>query len=256
MAGLLNSIRKIFLNRNTVTILAVIAGVIVLWFFYNMTLNNAINPKRVPVATREILATELITAKDIEYVEVNKSFLNNANNILTSSSQIINYYVNNGTSIPQGAMFYKNQVTTREEVSKTDFDNIPDGYTIYWLQVDNKSTYANSIYPGDKIDLWITGSDPQTRTIIYDEFINSIDVLEVKDSDGLNVFDDAENRTPAWLSFAVTDEMNTYLRVLERSNFDIIPVPRNKMYTVAGKEVSYSNDNLTKLVESLYQPVY
>lgn len=256
MAGLLNSIRKIFLNRNTVTILAVIAGVIVLWFFYNMTLNNAINPIRVPVATREILATELITAEDIEYVEVNKSFLNNANNILTSSSQIINYYVNNGTSIPQGAMFYKNQVTTREEVSKTDFDNIPDGYTIYWLQVDNKSTYANSIYPGDKIDLWITGSDPQTKTIIYDEFINSIDVLEVKDSDGLNVFDDAENRTPAWLSFAVTDEMNTYLRVLERSNFDIIPVPRNKMYTVAGKEVSYSNDNLTKLVESLYQPVY
>lgn len=256
MAGLLNSIRKIFLNRNTVTILAVIAGVIVLWFFYNMTLNNAINPIRVPVATREILATELITAEDIEYIEVNKSFLNNANNILTSSSQIINYYVNNGTSIPQGAMFYKNQVTTREEVSKTDFDNIPDGYTIYWLQVDNKSTYANSIYPGDKIDLWITGNDPQTRTIIYDEFINSMDVLEVKDSDGLNVFDDAENRTPAWLSFAVTDEMNTYLRVLERSNFDIIPVPRNKMYTVAGKEVSYSNDNLTKLVESLYQPVY
>ena len=256
MAGLLNSIRKIFLNRNTVTILAVIAGVIVLWFFYNMTLNNAINPIRVPVATREILATELITAEDIEYVEVNKSFLNNANNILTSSSQIINYYVNNGTSIPQGAMFYKNQVTTREEVSKTDFDNIPDGYTIYWLNVDNKSTYANSIYPGDKIDLWITGSDPQTKTIIYDEFINSIDVLEVKDSDGLNVFDDAENRTPAWLSFAVTDEMNTYLRVLDRSNFEIIPVPRNKMYTVAGKEVSYSNDNLTKLVESLYQPVY
>ena len=256
MAGLLNSIRKIFLNRNTVTILAVIAGVIVLWFFYNMTLNNAINPIRVPVATREILATELITAEDIEYVEVNKSFLNNANNILTSSSQIINYYVNNGTSIPQGAMFYKNQVTTREEVSKTDFDNIPDGYTIYWLQVDNKSTYANSIYPGDKIDLWITGNDPQTRTIIYDEFINSIDVLEVKDSDGLNVFDDAENRTPAWLSFAVTDEMNTYLRVLDRSNFEIIPVPRNKMYTVEGKEVSYSNDNLTKLVESLYQPVY
>ena len=217
MAGLINSIRKIFLNRNTVTILAVIAGVIVLWFFYNMTLSNAINPVRVPVATREILATELITADDIEYVEVNKSFLNNANNILTNSAQIINYYVNNGTSISKGAMFYKDQVTTREEISKTDFDNIPDGYTIYWLNVDNKSTYANSIYPGDKIDLWITGSDPQTKTIIYDEFINSIDVLEVKDSDGLNVFDDAENRTPAWLSFAVTDEMNTYLRVLDLS---------------------------------------
>lgn len=255
MAGLLNSIRKILTNRNTVTILAVIAGVIILWFFYNMTLNNAINPVRVPVATREILATEQITSDDIEYVEVNRSFLNNAS-VLTSSSQLVGYYVNKGTSIPQGAMFYSNQVVTREVVTQKNYDNIPDGYTLYQLSVNNNSTYANSIYPGDKIDLWISGNNQYTgNQIIYDEFINSIDVLEVLDSDGLNVFDDALNRSPSVITFAVTDEMNTYLRVLERRGFRIIPVPRNKMYTVAGKEVSYSNDNLVSLVESLYQPM-
>lgn len=254
MTGLINGIRKILVNRNTITIIAVLAGVIVLWFFYNMTLENAINPIRVPVAKRTLLATELITVDDIEYVEINKSFLNNANDVITSPSLLINYYVNNGTSIPQGAMFYKNQIATRAEISKTDFDNIPDGYTIYWLPVDMEDTYANSIYPGDKIDLWIYGTDPDTNKKIYDEFINSIDVLEVKDSDGLNVFDDAANRTPSRLSFAVTDEMFTYLNVLDERGYDIVPIPRNKMYTVAGKDVSYSNDLLTSLVESLYQP--
>ena len=254
MAGLINGIRKVLMNRNTITIIAVIGGVILLWFFYNMTLENAINPVRVPVASRNILATEYITADDIEYVEVNKSFLNNAESVITSSSQLIGYYVNKGTSISTGAMFYRDQVTTREVISQTDFDNIPDGYTIYWLPVDMEATYANSIYPGDKIDLWIYGNDPETNRRIYDEFINSIDVLEVKDGDGLNVFDDATNRSPARLSFAVTDEMFTYLNVLDERGFEIVPVPRNKMYTVAGKDVSYSNDLLRQLVESLYQP--
>ena len=101
MAGLINGIRKVLMNRNTITIIAVIAGVILLWFFYNMTLENAINPVRVPVAARNILATEYITADDIEYVEVNKSFLNNAGSVITSSSQLIGYYVNKGTSIPE-----------------------------------------------------------------------------------------------------------------------------------------------------------
>ena len=145
MAGLINGIRKVLMNRNTITIIAVIGGVILLWFFYNMTLENAINPVRVPVAARNILATEYITADDIEYVEVNKSFLNNAESVITSSSQLIGYYVNKGTSISTGAMFYRDQVTTREVISQTDFDNIPDGYTIYWLPVDMEATYANSI---------------------------------------------------------------------------------------------------------------
>lgn len=254
MAGLINGFRKVLTNRNTITIIAVIAGVILLWFFYNMTLENAINPVRVPVASRNLLATEIITADDIEYVEVNRGFLNSANDVITSSSQLIGYYINNGTSVSEGAMFYRNQVTTREVISQTDFDNIPDGYTIYWLPVDMEDTYANSIYPGDKIDLWIYGNDPNTNRRIYDEFINSIDVLEVKDGDGLNVFDDAENRSPARLSFAVTDEMFTYLNVLDERGYNIVPVPRNKMYTVAGKDVSYSNDLLTSLVESMYQP--
>ena len=90
MANLIQNIKNILLNRNTVTILAVLAGVILLWFFYNMTLDNAVNPQRVPIATRTITAKEMITAEDFEYVEVSGEFLHNAN-IITNSNELVGY---------------------------------------------------------------------------------------------------------------------------------------------------------------------
>lgn len=248
MGNIINNLRKFLLNRNTVTILAVLAGVIVLWFFYNMTVSNAVNPQRVPVATRDITATEEITSEDFEFVEVNSEFLKNAS-VITSTSQLVGRYVKNETSIKEGAMFYTSQVVDREDLKEREQEDLPNGYTLYWLKVDNTSTYANSIYPGDKIDLWLRASlDGQ---IVYDEFITSIDVVSVKDSNGQNVFDGNEVRTPAWLSFAVPTEMFEYLSWIGYLNWDLYPVPRNKLYTIEGAETAYSNLALNQLIDSM-----
>ena len=147
-------------------------------------------------------------------------------------------------------MFYREQVVEKSELKEREQEDLPDGYTLYWLQVDNNSTYANSIYPGDKIDLWLKAEI--TNSIVYDEFINSIEVLSVKDSTGQNVFD-ANNagREPEWLAFAVTTEMFEYLELIERiSGMQLFPVPRNELYTTEGAEVSYSNEALKGLIES------
>lgn len=87
--------------------------------------------------------------------------------------------------------------------------------------------------------------------IVYDEFINSIEVVSVKDSRGANVFDSEESGEPARLYFAVTTEMATYLELIERINgFQVFPVPRNELYTTEGAEVSYSNELLLQLIDS------
>ena len=247
MGTLINNIKKVLLNRNTVTILAVIAGVIVLWFFYNMTVNNAVNPQRVPVATRNIMAKEMITAEDFEFVEVSSDFLRNAN-VITNSTQLVGYYVNNETSIPEGGMFYREQIVERSELKEREQEDLPDGYTIYWLEVNNNTTYANSIYPGDKIDLWLKAEIDSM--IVYDEFINSIEVVSVKNSSGDNVFDMENGGEPRYLSFAVTDDMYYYLELAEELGMELYPVPRNKLYTTDGAEVSYSNELLKQLIDS------
>lgn len=248
MGSLLKNIKNILLNRNTITILAVLTGVIVLWFFYNMTVTNAINPQRVPVATRTITATEMITAEDYEMVEISSDFLQNAN-IITNSNQLVGYYVKNETSIAEGAMFYREQVVEKDELKEREQEDIPDGYTLVYMDVDNNTTYANSIYPGDKIDLWLEVE--VDNMYMYDEFINSIEVIAVKDSAGNNVFDSEVRKEPAHLVFAVKTEMFYYISLIKTiSDMDLYPVPRNELYTTEGAEVSYSNPQLLQIIDS------
>ena len=248
MGSLINTFKRFFTNKTTVTILGVVAGVLVLFFFYMYRVNNAVNPREVPIATRTIAATEEITKDDIEIVEIGSSFLSNAD-VYTSANDLVGKYVNTGTSIPKGGLFYASQIVEKEELPNSIFDEIPDGYTIYQLKVNNDSTYANSIYPGDRIDLWMTTT--QDGLIYYGEFIRSIEVLAVRDSSGENVFDVTSGRTPAWLLFAVPTDMYRYLKVAEFiSSISITPVLRNTNYNSEVGSTEITNDVLLQMIEN------
>ena len=75
MGGIKNTFSKFLTNKTTVTILGVILGLGVLVGFYTYRVKNQVNPVKVPVAKREILATEEITKDDIEYIRVSSKFL-------------------------------------------------------------------------------------------------------------------------------------------------------------------------------------
>lgn len=246
--NVMEKIKKLLLNRNTVTILGVLAGVIALWFAYSITLDKAVKPTRVPVAVKDIQAGSIITKDDFEYVDINSDVLKKAG-IITSSSQLINYYVNNNTSITKGSMFYKSQVVKKDELIDRDLEIIPENYKIYWLSVDNTTTYANSIYPGDKIDLWLlTKVD---NKYVYEPFITNIEVLSVKDSKGQNVFDVNSGRTPAVLAFAVPNDIFVYLsKVGFLSGMSLYPVPINKNNADKDATTEISNKELQTLIDS------
>lgn len=246
--NVMEKIKKLLLNRNTVTILGVLAGVIALWFAYSITLDKAVKPTRVPVAVKDIPAGSIITKDDIEYVDINRDVLKKAS-IITSSSQLINYYVNNNTSVTKGSMFYTSQVVKKDELIDRDLEIIPENYKIYWLSVDNTTTYANSIYPGDKIDLWLLTK--VENNYVYEPFITNIEVLSVKDSKGQNVFDVNSGRTPAVLAFAVPNDIFVYLsKVGFLSGMSLYPVPINKNNADKDATTEISNKELQTLIDS------
>lgn len=241
------SFKKFISNKNTVTILGVILGVIVLWYFYQKQVNTAINPITVPYAKVEIGATEEITEDKIGYVEVNSKLLKTSN-ILTTKSAVVGKYVTTGTSIPAGGLFVSSQVVTKDAIPNTILENIPKGYTLFSLAVNNHTTFANSIYPGDRIDLYIKTTD-SNRTV-YGKLIESIEVLAVRDSSGKNVFATTDSKTPSELLFAVPDEMYLLLMKAQYANMTIVPVPRNKNYTEEAGETQYSSDYLKNIILS------
>ncbi len=256
MGNLINNLKKFFTNKNTVTIVGLIVGVIVLWLFYNYRLNQAISPRRVPVAAKTILATEEIKDEDIEWVEINSSFLNKAK-IITNKNQLVGYYVNVGTSIPEGGLFYSSQVVEQKNLPNSIQARIPEGYTLFYFSVNNTTTFGNSMYPGDRIDIYLRTTDEVGR-LVYGKFIESIEILDVRDSQNQSVFDSTSTRQPALLLFAVPsnareDGKKSIYDLLsgarELSGMELVPVPRNKNYTEAQNETKVASEVLRDMVE-------
>ncbi len=247
MGGKKNVFTKFLTNKTTVTLIGIVLGLGVLVGFYIYRVNKQVNPTRIPVAKRAISATEEITKDDIEYVKVSKSFLKKRD-IYKSATNLVGKYVSTGTSIPKGGMFYTAQVVEKKELPNAIFDEIPEGYTIYQLKVDNTTTYANSIYPGDKIDLWLKTTE--NGILVFGEFISNIEVLGVRDNNGQNVFDVTSGRTPAWLLFAVKTDMYRYLKLAESiSGMSVIPVPKNNLVNPDVGSTEYSSQELIDILD-------
>ena len=135
MQNVLNGIKKFLMNKNTVTILGVLAAIAVLYIGYNWRVKQAIDPQKVPYAKVEISSRTLITSDMVGYTTVSKDMLKNNPNIIRNSGLVVGKYVSYGTTIPQNSLFYSQSLMTEEEMPDSAFANIPDDYTIYSLNL-------------------------------------------------------------------------------------------------------------------------
>ncbi len=248
MGNIFTTLKNFVKNKNTVTILCLLVGVAALWIGYSVRVKEATTPIRIPVAARELSAQSEIKQDDIQYIEINSKFLNKVN-AFRNPSEIIGKYVNIGTSIPQGGLFYKAQVVSKSDLPKTLFDNIENGHTLYGLAVNNHTTYGNKIYPGTKIDLYLKATD--NGKVVFGKLIESIEVLAVVDSSGNDVFSSTNPGSPAELLFSVSDE---YFSLLSRAEYisgiTLIPVPRNSAYSSGDTKENISGEDLKNLIDA------
>lgn len=249
MGNLTSGIKRFVSNKNTMTILLVIAGIAVLYVAYNIRLESSVSPVTVPIANKELSATTQITSDDLEWVTINNDFLSNVS-VFTTVSQLDGMYVTTGTSIVEGSLFYTSQVVEKSELPNSVFDDIPEGYTLFSLSVTEDSTYGNSIYPGDRIDLYATVED-DAGIVLFGKLYESIEVLAVRDSNNQDIFSSTTTGTSSLLLFAVPDDdFSILMRAEEVSGLDIIPVPRNKAYTTEGGETQVVSDSIMAIINS------
>lgn len=251
MGNLMTTIKRFLSNKNTVTILAVLAGIIILWYFYNYRVEQAITTIQIPYAVTGIDTGKKIETDNIEYKEITRSTLEDSD-IITDISYLENKYVCDGTSIPQNGFFYESQVCEKSELPNSLFENIPEGNTLYTLSVDNEMTYANSIMPGDYIDLYMQAVD-ENGQILFGPLIESIEVLAVRDSSGLDVFWDSEAGDTAFLLFTVPDDYHKLLNTAElitEYSITITPVPRSASYTQNPGETVIGSETLYNFIMS------
>ena len=251
MGNIGETIKRFVGNKNTVTILAVIAGVIVLWYFYNYRVNQAITTIRVPYSISGVDSSKKINTEEVGYKELTQSSLKDSD-IVTNIAALEDKYICTGSSVAANDFFYESQLCDKKELKNFIFDELGDDEKIYTLSVDFKDTYADSIMPGDYIDLYIRATDDNNK-VIFGPLIESIQVLAVRDSSGRDLFWDSEAGNTAALLFAVPNDYHKLLNVSELISgysIKIIPVPRSSSYTANPGETKMVSDELYNFIMS------
>jgi hypothetical protein len=260
MGNLLVPFKKFLSNKNTVTILGVLLGIVVLYFGYTWRINSSVSPVKIPYANTTLIQGTKITEDVVSYTEVPKDLLNNMSNVQTNINQIVGQLVSFDAKIPVNSYFFSESLISEDEMPDSIFSNIPDGYTIFSLKVDNHSTYANSIFPDDTIDLYIytqygDRDAGEEEKPLFGRFITSIQVLAVKDGKGQNVFRNKDDiGDPEELLFAVPEDLFLLLNKAIKLGVEITPVPRNQSYSEHACATEVTNDFLEQIIlEQTYQ---
>lgn len=250
MNNIIITLKRFFKNKNTVTILGVVLIIGILYWGYTKQIQDATKEISIPVAKKTIQPRTLITKDDVEYIKIPSIAVKS--NVITSTGQIIGKYSNVNTVIPEGSMFYKNVLIDGKDLPDSAFVEVKQGEVVYNFPVDMASTYGNSIFPGNKIDIYMKAVDDDKK-IMVGKLLENVEVLAVKDSQGKNVFEDSsENRTPAYLIFGVKEEIHILLRkasYMTSNGVVLFPVPHGAAVANTG-ETQVSTQYLKDYINS------
>ena len=220
------SIKKFLQNKNIVTVLGIIIILALLYWGYTSTINAQVAPTSVAVAARTIQPREEITTDMVRTISVPRRSI--SDNVLRSPNQVIGMWTAVNTIVPQGSMFFREALVTWEQIPDSAFVAVRDGHRPYALAVTTQSTYGNSIFPGNVIDVFMVVRN-EFGLLMVGRLLARVEVLAVKDSQGNNVFENtAQNRTPATLLFGVPESEFLLLQAAERlrnHGVELFPVP-------------------------------
>ena len=242
------ALKRFLKNKNTVTIIALLTSLAILYYAYNLRIKKATEPISVPYAVRRLEPRTLIENKDVGIKQVPGGMVN-GRDVIASSSLIVGKYVSEKVEIPLGSLFYDETVVTWEQLPSSLFEDIPNDYTVITMPVSLETTYGNSIFTGNYIDLYYVGYGEKDKLIVA-KFIESIRVLAVIDSEGNNIFEKSTKvESPAYLMFTVPEELHLLLRKAIYKDITLIPVPRNAEYSLNPKPTRISSAYIKRIIE-------
>lgn len=217
----MNSVKRFFKNKNTVTILGVILILGILWGAYYYQVQKQVKPISVPVAAVTIQPRTQITSEMITFVEVPEAYI--TDNVIRTESELISFYAHYNTLIPAGSMFYKETITTAESLPNYLLTLLKEGEIGVSYNLEAIEGVRPSIMPGDKIDLYMSVTTEEGK-VMFGKLIENVEILSVVDSEGYNVYEVNDgSRIPAYLNFGLQEDI--FLLVMRAQLLDIQLLP-------------------------------
>ena len=251
MNNFMISLKKFFKNKNTVTIIGIILIIAILFFAYRYQINRQVNPISVPVAADTIQPRTKITKDLIDYVDVAPIVI--GDNVILDVDKIKDRYSNYNTVIPAGSMFYEETVIDEANLPDASLIKLDKGDVPYNFPVNVATTYGNSMFPGNYIDIYMKAQN-NDGVLMVGRLLENIKILAVKDSSGRNVFENtSETRTPAYLIFGLSNKNNILLRkasYMSSFSVELFPVPHGVNIEAETGETIVSSQTLENFINA------
>ncbi len=262
MNNLTISIKKFMANKNTVTVVGVLLGIVILYVGYNYRIKKAITPIEVPYAKQTIPPKTKITSAMIGSIKVPPSMLRGS--AITNPSNIVGRYSSADTVIPQGSLFYSSAVVNQKDLPDSIIYNYPDGWVLVNMAVNTTNTYGNKIYPGNYIDIYFKAVNRLNEAqldanskdkIMLGKLLQNVKIIDVVDANGDSVFENLENvKVPAQIIFALPEEYHILLRkamYLRTYDVTLIPIPTAESLKKTPGEVTVANEQLKDFINKV-----
>ena len=252
------SAKKFFTNKNTITIIGVVAILVILYVMYTKTINSATKKISVPVAAKTINPQTQITAEDIKYIEVASAA--KPDGVVMDQNEILDKYTGVGCTIPEGSMFYRSVIVNKEDLpgnwlTLLEKDALGNLQKPYYFSVNVTTTFGNSIQPGDYVDFYVkTYTDDNAKTLMFGKMLSNIKVLAVTDGSGKDVFRSSNNiGSPAFLNFGFSNEIYDLMKkaeYLNGANIQLIVVPHGGAVKEEDLQVNVDSDTLRDFIQN------
>lgn len=222
----MNKFSKFLKNKNTVTILGVLACLVILYAGYTMRINKKTALVDVYYAKETIQPKTLITEDMVAKMSVPASFIKGT--YYKNYQDIVGKYSNYNTMIASGSIFYSDLLVEESNLPDAVLYNVNEGERVVSFPVDTVSTYGNSIMPGNIVDIYVKLYDDDDK-LVYGKFYENIEILGVKDASGKNVFENTEEtRTPSYIYFSLPEAkylLFSSLNYIETNEIEVVLVP-------------------------------
>ncbi|MEF9968609.1 MAG: RcpC/CpaB family pilus assembly protein, partial [Longicatena sp.] len=175
---------------------------------YQQTINDVSELVLIPVSSKALGSRTIITEDDIQMIEVPKCVT--FDNVILDKTELIGKYVQPYQSIAQNSLFYSELIADRENMNDANLFSLQEGEVAISIDVDMKTSYANSILVGHMIDLYFLGKvnmnqSTSTQAIVHGEIVKNARVIAVKDKDGNSIESDTATESNV-LVVALTKE--------------------------------------------------
>lgn len=239
---------KLLKNKSIVTIVSIVACIIILWVAYNYRVNRVRRRVSIPVAAEKLKPRTLLTDDNIAQIDVASTLL--SDEVIRNKKELTDsirgpLYVSYNTFVPEGGLFFYSTAITWQEMPDSAWADVSDDFSVVSLPITDgvSQLYANTIFPGDKIDIYVKYSEEGSGdTPIYGPLFTAVTVLAVKDQDGNHIFKKGPEQQQAQALIFALDHTNKNgegnnflifekaLKIFGSSN--MVPVPRNQKYTL------------------------